>query len=212
MNNVLHIVTPVSRPELIAKIAKSIKDQYYPTPNLRIEWHLVFDAALTGDQKNYIFSQLMFIDFANILHSDTAKAFVGHAHRNFFLNHLRKEVYGSNHWIYFLDDDTILHPDFISTVTDILPQMDLTHGCIIFNQDFNESRPRLVADKNNVRVGHIDMGMYMFRFMPDDMVMFDPADYCADGIYAEHLFQLHGSSGFHRLNKTLSYYNYLRPE
>lgn len=205
----LHIVTPVSRPENIYKIAKSIRDQVN-TGMDGFMWHLVFDKVLTLEQKTYIMSQVLTDNFVRVHDSIHEKALVGHAHRNFFMKELQREKYPEPNWIYFLDDDTILHPDFLPTIYQHTIETT-DKALIIFHQLSANGSIRLFAKPEDVKVCHIDMGMYMFNFDNIPEQYFEVDDYCADGIFAEELVKKIGYSPILVIEKPLSYYNFLRP-
>lgn len=212
----IHIVTPLSRPENIAKLAASVRETAKRYKN--VFWHIVIDRVIPANEQNYLATQLMFDDYVKLYDSPHHKSLAGHSHRNFFLDTLRDDVplslRSENDWIYFLDDDTILHPDFIATITDTLYKFEsekMPIGMIVFDQDLNESTPRLKADRSKIEVGFIDTGMFLFHFNKTPDLRFDATDYCADGHFAVALRDKLTQEGIYIINKTLSYYNYLRP-
>lgn len=203
----LHIITPCSRPENLVKIFGSIFS-VVPTHDWgRIFWHIIVDAAVkdSGD-----LSEFMALAQNNrrisVIFSPHKKALVGHAHRNFFLDNFFPP--DANQWLYFLDDDTMLHKDFWPAIRN---EMIPSRSAIVFNQNHANGLLRLIADISSIKVGYIDMGMYLVNasHIPAEM-RFDEKDYCADGIFIEEFCKHIGKPAFTHINKVLSTYNQLR--
>lgn len=206
----LYIVTPLSRPENLKQIAESFR--LGVGSNILFRWYCVLDGKLTAQEKNEVLHMENKFRSFHILFSDHSNSFVGHSHRNWFLDNIYLDKKLKNpkeiDWVYFLDDDTLLHPDFLSN---IISHLDNTKSAIIFNQENKDGSIRLRADINNVKVCHIDMGQYVVNLskLPTDL-RFKEDDYCADGIFIEELFNRVGPEQFLVINKTLSTYNKLR--
>jgi hypothetical protein len=118
----INIITPCSRPENLHKISKSIN---FPKENYR--WIVVFD-SLTLPDKNIIPENCEYY-----LHKDP-NSISGNGQRNFALN-LVKTGY-----IYFNDDDTLIHPELWDNVK------DCTEDFISFNQSLHNGYIRLTGD------------------------------------------------------------------
>ncbi len=211
----LYIVTPLSRPENLEKIAASIKEIYKIDPLYR--WYVVLDKKLTFEEIKQVKIIKKYNKNFSIIYSPYSNSFVGHSHRNEFLNKIFSQkglLYQHwSHskladWVYFLDDDTLLHPSFLD---EIISNLDYTKSAIIFDQENKDGTIRLRADIDKVKVCHIDMGQYVVNLtkLPEDL-RFKEDDYCADGIFIEELFNKVGPEQFLVINKTLSTYNKLR--
>lgn len=219
----LYIVTPVSRPENLEAIANSFKDflEYSKQPNTNIRWIVILDRKLIKidnhkdfelfiDLTNIIFNKIRKNYISTIFYSEIANAFVGHAHRNYFIDKIYPGLgISENDFAYFLDDDTILHPEFLENILPVLendkPEI------VIFGQNNKDNSVRLLPSKENIKVGYIDMGQYVFKInsLPGH-IRFKEDDYCADGIFIEELYKHHGSANTIVINKQLSFYNFLR--
>lgn len=210
----LYIVTPLSRIENLTEITKSFKDFFNSFKN-EINWIIIVDKSVF--KKFYKEKTKPIMNFLNLsicfVESPYYKSFVGHSHRNYFLNYVYPNFFKSkklNNWLYFLDDDTLLHPDFLETIIPLL-NSNLDKAAIIFDQENKDGSMRLFANINSVKVCHIDMGQYVINLskIPTDL-RFKEDDYCADGIFIEELFKRVGPEQFLVINKTLSTYNKLR--
>ncbi len=205
MNKTLHIITPVSRPENLDQIANSID-----LSKSGFIWHLVLDASIVNDEKIKVYNKWA-INHPNVCvhNSPIEKALAGHAHRNWMITKL--QLFSNSEkidWIYFLDDDTLLHYDFLNVME---TKLNPDKTAFIFHQNLKGDVTRLIANINNVRVCQIDMGQYVFNLqkLPKGLY-FKEDNYCADGIFIETLFEKSGMEQFKVIDQVLSYYNYLR--
>ena len=112
-----------------------------------------------------------------------------------------------NNYVYFLDDDTILHPRYLQTII-----RTIKHNpgkAIITDQINKDSSIRLTASPDNMKVCHIDTAQYT---LPVSMIKnhrWSPFDYCADGHFIEGIYQ-ENKDKFIFINEPLCFYNYLR--
>lgn len=206
----LYIVTPLSRVENYHILFENMKPQLDKYP---IFWVIVEDQILTKGNSNHIRFINCYQQGVMSIYSNTKKALAGHAHRNYFIDYFYKKIITektNSDWVYFLDDDTLLHPDFLDTIIPLLESNE-DKAAIIFDQENKDGSMRLFANINQVKVCHIDMGQYVVNLskLPSDL-RFKEDDYCADGIFIEELFNRVGTEQFLVINKTLSTYNKLR--
>jgi hypothetical protein len=220
----LNIVTPLSRIENLLTIKENILSltNWYNSKDFK--WIVIVDEFLRSEvNSKFLVENLKESNF-HFFWSIYSKSYVGHSHRNYFLNkkclkfqkHVKSyDCLGNEikklpiEYTYFLDDDTILHPEFLETVIPILENED--PEILIFGQNNKDNSVRLLPSYENIKVGHIDMGQYIFKTnsLPDH-IRFKEDDYCADGIFIEELFKHHGPEKTKILNKQLSFYNFLR--
>lgn len=209
----LYIVTPLSRLLNLVQINESFKksSSYDDWDFLHF---VIVDNKLSENDKQHV-SILMEREYHSLVRfSPYSNSFVGHSHRNWFINEvfLKKPLEHTfqTDWVYFLDDDTLLHPDFLETILPLL-ESNSDKAAIIFDQENKDGSMRLFANINQVKVCHIDMGQYIVNLskLPSDL-RFKENDYCADGIFIEELFNRVGPEQFIVVNKTLSTYNKLR--
>ena len=113
----------------------------------------------------------------------------------------------SGHWVHILDDDNILHEDFLSAVKDIV---NGKHNVIIVDQkvdgkDFTRLDVR-IASHENTKLQGVDVGQILIN--RDFLIKNGGYDlgYCGDGLAIERIHKEHPKE-FYYLNKILSYYN-----
>lgn len=101
-------------------------------------------------------------------------------------------IYGNNYrnigatkasgdWIYFLDDDNIIHPNF----DDLLNTIEEDNEVVFFSQIFPNQRIRLIP--SNIDVGGIDTAMFMVKKSVMDNHKWQEDAYIADGLLAKEL-------------------------
>jgi hypothetical protein len=131
----INIITPCSRPENLHIIAKSIN---IPKENYR--WIVVFDLAELPHKD-------LIPDKCEVYTHKDPGSISGNAQRNFAIN---KVTHG---YLYFNDDDTIIHKDLWTNVKDI------NKDFITFMQEYTDGNLRL--DGKAIAVCHIDSHNYI---------------------------------------------------
>jgi glycosyltransferase involved in cell wall biosynthesis len=115
-------------------------------------------------------------------------------------------------FIYFLDDDNILHENFYDVIFKEVKANPTKRG-FIFSQkvsgkdftglDIREAKPE------NTRVQHIDMAQFLLKRDLIGSERFVSGDYKADGYFIEKIFK-NNTEDFYFINDVLCYYNYLK--
>jgi hypothetical protein len=175
----VNIITPCSRPNNLNKIAQSIN---MPRENYR--WIVVFDNDVVLDAPNNCESYAIKV----------AESTSGNAQRNYAIN-LVKEG-----WVYFNDDDTIIHPDLWKNIKDV--NADIIH----FIQNLKDGTLRLLG--NNVKLNEIDSHNFLVK---NDIIGNERwilNRYEADGIFAEKCYKKASTKLY--IPKVLSIYNCLK--
>jgi len=169
----LTLITPVTRPDNLQEIAKSI-------PN-GCRWLLILDPDVNQNNlpkkgEYYLIPQRQ------------------HYHkRNFALSLV------DSGYVYFLDDDTVIHPDFHKLLN--LPD---TYDFIHFNQCWQDGTFRVGG---NIKVNHIDIGNYIISRKLIGDVRFRHIPKRTDGYFAEDIFPKAENPLY--INETYSVYNSL---
>ena len=103
-------------------------------------------------------------------------------------------------WVCFLDDDTLMHPLLIETVS-----VHHSADAVVVSQERADGRT-LVAARENVKVGRIDIGQAVIRrdVIGDERI---PETYVGDGIFLENVLTADRPVMFVR--EVLSYHNAL---
>ena len=104
-------------------------------------------------------------------------------------------------WVYFLDDDTIIHPDFFSELA------KANTSAVAFEQDLG-TWIRKVA-QSEMRVCHIDMGQVVIRRELIGNTRFIVDQHIEDGLFIESIYKSNPNAWLF-IDKPLCYYNKLR--
>ncbi len=182
--HVINIITPCARPENLKALAQSIN-----MPKAAYKWWVVFDLDPSQVKSSDI------PQYATPLYHRNPKSVVGHAQRNHALDQIKSG------YVFFLDDDTIIHPDLYITVN------HLPHDFIHFDQAHADGTKRIGG---KVEVNHIDTGSAMATRELIGNTRFRTDLYNADGYFWKAISQKAKSP--HYIPKLLSYYNYLTQE
>ena len=179
------IVTPSCRPENLHVVRESIP--FDTIPDLR--WIIVYDAPC----------EKQFGDDPRIEeHVHVAAGVAGHPQRNYALD-LLTEV---DDYVYFLDDDNLLHPDFTS-----VPCRSGERTIYTFDQDLGSRGGVRVG--NNVRVDAIDTAMFIVPLELCRDIRWNPHKYNADGYFIKECVDAYPAS-WKYISRKLCYYNKLR--
>lgn len=171
----LTIITPVHRIEYLETISKTIPD--------KAQWICVYD--------NIIPSFLN--EKALCLYTKPVKSSWGVAKVNYALDYVK------DGYIYILDDDTIIHPNF-----KVLLHMGSVFDFIHFNQVWKTGFKRTGG---KVEPYKIDIGNFIVsRKLVGTTILKDGKT--PDGVWAKQLYDKAKNPLY--INRTLSFYNYLR--
>lgn len=176
------LITPSIRPQNLWKLHLSIQFEYIE------EWIIVYDGKHIKENP---------LIFNNSMERNKIKEFIhqsegisGNPQRNFALDN----VTNTDTYIYFLDDDNIIHPAFFSFVRTIEPGYIYT-----FNQE-----NRLKGD--NINIYCIDTAMFLVDFRLCKDIRWIEHLYNADGYYIIKCY-LKNQDKWKYIDCDLSYYN-----
>jgi hypothetical protein len=133
---------------------------------------------------------------ASVTHYSTRTGDMGNPLRNEFLD-LYADSFTKEDWVYFLDDDNILHPKFLEEWNN-LNALDCS---IVTWGQIGRLRPT-----DQPQVGNIDTACYMFKPYDLPNLRFEMA-YEADGIFASEAARL---GTLICVEQYLCYYNALK--
>jgi hypothetical protein len=177
----IHIVTPCSRPENLEYLRETIP--------AGCTWTVFMD---------YSTSKKDVPKGVKVIRSNLGGAW-GHPLRNLALDYLQASA-SDNDYVYFLDDDNVIHPNWFEAVK------DSTGDFINWAQCFRNGDPRLHATENP-RIGTVDTASYMVRVGFIGKARFEYI-YEGDGLFAQALMA--GNPKIKTHQEYLCYYNYLR--
>lgn len=179
------IVTPSRRPFNLDFIEKTIPNE--------CEWVVVFDKTVKNNHQ---------IEKATVIKSNET-GFWGNPNRNIGLEYIKNNLNPSdNDWIYILDDDNIIHPEWWSHIQS---HLDSSDSIITWGQTWVTGEPR-TEPTSKPKIATIDTSQYMVRWNVAKNLRFEHI-YEADGIYAEEAAK---RGTVKKLDQYLGYYNFLR--
>ena len=185
MSNKITIITPCSRIQNLRTLYESIK---FDKIN---KWIIIYDTTVNSYYPSFIHSeQIIEIDCKSSLNG-----VVGNTQRNYGLSFVEDDNY-----IYFLDDDNIIHPDFWEIIEEL--EKDTIHT---FNQYRDEHGHVLLG--NRIEMNYIDTAMYIIHKNMIGDIKWQEELYQADGKFISDVYST-GKYKHKYFNKYYCYYNY----
>lgn len=177
----LTIITPCCRPKNLIKLKESIKF------DLIDKWIIVYD---TSKDRRYT---MQFQDNSKILELEcNTPGVAGHPQRNYGISHVE------DGYIYMLDDDNIIHPDFWKI-------------CITFEMPYFYTFDRTTKWAhfgNNISIGNIDTAMFCVNKEHIKNIRWQEDKYQADGFFIIDINK--ANKHLHKyINIIAAYYNFL---
>lgn len=202
----ISIITRCTRLDNLIEIEKSIFND--KSKSLDVSWHILFDTSVLREIPTKLLNSLS--------SSNTTFHYIEGKEGDLLYPQsipvIKSIALG---WVYYLDDDNILHPEFYKGVSgagiDVINSID--KKCILFNQfvdekDFTGLKYRK-ASPEHTKYQHIDLAQILWHtsiFVRHDYAFI--GDYAADGKLIEIIYNDH-PEWFHFIDNTLAYYNYL---
>lgn len=177
------IITPCCRQKNIPHLYDSIDfDKIH-------KWIIIYD---TSNDKKYD----KIYNHSKILEVECTGGISGNPQRNYGISLI------DDGYIYFLDDDNIIHPNF----WEIVPLLD--NNCFYTFNQFRTNEIGNVLPGNNVNVDRIDTAMFIVHKKHINDVKWICDKYNADGYFISEINK--NNIGAHRyINAICCYYNYL---
>lgn len=217
----LVIITPCSRPQNLGLVLDSIRFQHV------VRWIIVHDVT----SRPFDVSALTIPWHPKIAHLTEAGGAFGNPQRNRALDDLfksRARVYAPGIFVYFLDDDNVIHPRFwrilqqaragyMYSFDSVQPDaaraaQEFAH--VLRGQDQDSTLPTNVCHLkgNRLEVGQIDTAQVLMDWSLIGALRWECDRYDADGIFLSALYARHAA--VHRyVPEGACYYNFLsRPE
>lgn len=139
-----------------------------------------------------------------LLHnSPYENAIGGHLHRNFIFRILKTQI--PEEWCYMLDDDNLIHHKLIDFFVN---NEFLDKATWAFFSMVRNDGSVMEADTNNIKVGHVDTSMVLFKAKVLNGFIFEN-DYTADGKFIGYLNQTRRTEMYY-WPVVMAYYNKLR--
>lgn len=183
-NNKMTIITPSYRTNNLITVKNSINFDYVH------EWIIVYDGSKISENPN-IFSNE---------NNDKIKEYIykgegisGNPQRNYALSMIKNE----DTFIYYLDDDNIIHPSLYKLM-----------NIIDKNKMYSFDQENGIKGNTMVR-NHIDTGMVLINYKLCKNIKWIIYEYCADGYYIEECYNKNKDNYIY-VNNDICYYNKLR--
>jgi hypothetical protein len=172
----LYLITPCTRINNLSKLKNSINFSKIK------KWIIVYNTEFV--KKKYYFKDNK--NIIELFHTNIG-SIGGNSQRNFVLNFLNKKK-NKNFFIYFLDDDNILHKNFYRVVENIYKdQMPLIYTFDQLRKDKmhinNKFRYVEILKGNIIKINHIDTAMFLPNFSLINNIRWAKKKYNADGEY-----------------------------
>jgi hypothetical protein len=196
---IFNIVTVSARPENICHIGDNISSQKKGWHG-ELLWHIIFDfendSFLPDNLKNFLVENQSWVKFQFLQHPANKSSGGNHGK-----NHLIKNI--DQGWIYQLDDDNELYPDFLEKIS-VLIKNNPEYNLFCFWQK-GRYHPQ---KRKELRAGVTDTAMYVFSVNICKNIDY-PLHYGGDGKFLELLINNNKNSVF--LHKEpLCWYNKLK--
>ena len=192
----LSVITRCTRLQHLPTIQKSV----FSNSKMTIDWHIIFDTSVLKDIDFEVLESLKGpTTFFHIIKGKPGDLLYPQSME------IVKQI--KEGYIYYLDDDNILPPDFIETVSQETCKSQIyTFDQFVDGKDFTRLEYRIASPENTKYQG-IDLAQLLFHHSVFEQYEFI-GDYAADGYLAEKIYNEH-PNWFKFLGKTLCYYNYL---
>lgn len=193
----INIITPCYRANNVSLIYKSINF------NLINKWYIIYD---TSKDRKYT---KQFLDNPQIIEIECSdNGIVGNSQRNLALKIIDDD------FIYFLDDDNIIHPEFWNIIPTLDKEYFYTWDQLRIENgnnspwDLNNNQNGAILYGNEVALKKIDTAQYILPRKIIKDIKFEPNIYWADGLFISKIYELNKDKHIY-ISKTACYYNKL---
>ena len=202
----INIITRVTRPQNLSQIRESIFGSI--PKGVDVKWILIFDVAKVENLRT---------DYLLGLQCNRTRFYFtrcGNWKCQYQkVNEMLADGTISDGFVYLVDDDNILHPDFYRVILSNWEENQDMNGFIFSQQvdgkDFSKLDVRS-AGPENIKIGGIDLAQYMFKWdVPKKHGVWFGTGYCGDGDFAVDLFKSGAATGFKFIDEVLCYYNFI---
>jgi glycosyltransferase involved in cell wall biosynthesis len=196
-----NIITRCTRLKNLTEIYESV----FNSDKFDIKWYIVFD---TNFVKEISVEIIQLLNDPRIIQKYQQSINGDHGHQS--INKCLDEI--TNGWVYVLDDDNLIHPNFYDKLSDTISSNPEFSG-FIFNQkiggiDFTGQDVRYGAHEN-VQVSKIDMAQFVLNKSLIGEKRLVMGQYVADGIFIQDLYNSNIDKFFF-IDEILCYYNYFQ--
>lgn len=187
----LTVVTPVSRPENLSRLKENLS---ILKPYFKVSWCCVVDSTKATRQQIAVRPDIL---------TDARSDDSGSTQRNVALSLIR------DGWIYFLDDDNLIHPDFPRIASETI-LANPAKKCFVFAQAWWDDTHRLSAGP--IKRGKVDTASFLVHrsAIGDAKWSLEPVPASVDFNFISQIWD-RTPEQFLFVDDVCSYYNRLRP-
>jgi len=189
MNKKIVLITPATRPQNLKIIFKSINWNYIS------RWIIVYDKKIIHKNPFLFKKNKNITELINL----NSRSIRGSGQRNMALKYLDEEKI-DNSYIYFLDDDNIIHPNFYKVCKKFKNKKIYT-----FNQ---QVKIRYIRKGNKIKLNFIDTAMFVLDYDLAKKVRWRMQIYETDYYFIKTCLKKNNNKYVY-INETGCYYNYL---
>lgn len=192
----MSVITAVSRPDNLEIILRNLV-----TLNPYFEWQWVCAVDTTAIQVNDILVRPHYV-------LAVPESSLGAPQKNKAI-----EVVPDDHWVFYLDDDNLLHPDFPQVMRHYIDQYPEKKG-FIYNQVWADGRPRInPGQTKTVEYRWIDTASFVIKrsIIGDAKWVQYENERCNDWPFIRDVYE-NNKEHFHFINRALSVWNGLTGE
>lgn len=188
----LTIITPSIRPNNLLKIKESINFDYVD------KWMIIYDGKKINENPNLFKDNDKIIEY--VYKDDNSTS--GNSQRNYAVDNISNQ----NTYLYFLDDDNIIHPQ-------IYKLLDKVEDNKLYT--FNQKRPIEIFPHtellkgNKVELYTIDTAMFLIDYNLCKNIRWNIEKYNADGYYIVECYNNNKDKWIY-IDELMAYYNYLQ--
>lgn len=199
---VVNFMTSVSRPYNLPRMLHSIREAARGT-KFRSRWILVFDAPGPSEPWiNVFLDAVKDVEIQPVIYTDGPNL-MAVKQKNEGLSRVREGYF------LCLDDDNIVHPEFLRTVEAAMSAAPEKRGFIVGQRRWDHVGD-LVAAPDRVRPGQIDSAMFLLHMDVIGKERYDLSKAVTeDGHFIETVYN-RNKDAFIFIGKQASYFNYLR--
>jgi len=198
----LTIITPLTRPKNLLRIENDIV-KLKALKGLVVKWIVVVSPQCEAIDPCMLSSYATYYNYLK-------PSISGNGERNFALNKCLETAWDnySSTWVYFLDDDNLIHPDFIKLIGQIAQRAnEKIYKGYIFGQDRGDTQ--LIPRPDRINVNQIDTAMYLLHSSIIDKARWKEDEHVADGLFIQEIYQKNRKH-FHVSPTIMAYYNKIR--
>lgn len=197
--HIINIITPCYRIQNLSKIFNSITSSLMFN-RVDVKWYIIFDGKKVAQTPNWLNNHKFIItDMCN------KDGISGNQLRNRALDMINNDN-DNNGWVYFLDDDNLLHPEYLAKINYIIDNNPNIEGILTSQQ-----LPGSIRLANKVDIGFIDTSQFTLKRKLIGNTRWREDVYEADGIFIKELYD-RNKEKFITIDDILCYYNKIEDE